>query len=642
MSLVNRALILCLLVLASGAARAEGLDDLAELSLAELLEVEVITVSRTEQKLGEVPSSVTVIPREEIRASGARSIPDLLRAFVGLEVKNTTAGNYDVGARGGAELLSNKMLVQIDGRAVNEDLYGNVLWGFLTIGIEEIQSIEIIRGPASATHGANAFSGVVNIRTIDPADAVGLSSAMHWGENESGVSAVYARRSDDVTWRVSGGALRSDERVPSSLSDRPGVTSARANGMLRFHGAEGQVTTLSSGVAIARTELLPTESSRSVDFEGANAYAHVSHASDSWRIGGYVNVADRSAESAEDRFGDVIRGLLTTTQLEIERAVDMGRGHRALFGAETRVTVTDIDSQEFDQEATVAFFANDEWRLGDRWILNAGVRVDDHPRVDTQFSPRVSILFVPFAGHALTLAGGRAYRTPTFFERSFVTDRALMNELALIYRGDPHLDPERIESVEAGWKALWTPWLITSATVYRNRVDDLIELTVFEYHPSPPAPLPGMPAVLSFQNFSAAEVEGIETEVEAKWASLGVRANYSYTNAQDAETGIRLGTVAEHRGSMTLRWYRPTSPWTTSVRALYVGETEWMAENPVIATPLGSVGDYVSLDLHVARALAGVELSATFRNALGTDVQDHPVAWSEPRSITIGMRGQFR
>ena len=143
--------------------------DLTELSLEELMNVEVITVSRRDQGLFETPAAIHVITREDIRRSGVRSIPEALRSVPGLFVGRVDANKWAISARGFAGLFSNKLLVLIDSRSVYSPLFSGVFWEAQDVVLEDVDRIEVIRGSGGALWGANAVNGIINIITRNAA-----------------------------------------------------------------------------------------------------------------------------------------------------------------------------------------------------------------------------------------------------------------------------------------------------------------------------------------------------------------------------------------------------------------------------------------------------------------------------------------
>lgn len=141
-----------------------------------LKEETVSIASRYEQPISRAPSDVYVITDEDIRDSGATDIPTLLRQIPGMEVMQMNAVDFNVSVRGNNQLLANKLLVLVDGRSIYLDQSGTVIWKFIPVALTEIKKIEVLKGPASAVYGFNAFDGVVNIITKSPEEMKGTIS----------------------------------------------------------------------------------------------------------------------------------------------------------------------------------------------------------------------------------------------------------------------------------------------------------------------------------------------------------------------------------------------------------------------------------------------------------------------------------
>ncbi|MBW8882169.1 MAG: TonB-dependent receptor, partial [Asticcacaulis sp.] len=164
--------------LGAGAAQADPVTDLSKLSLEELAEVQVTSVSKRPEPIAEAPSSVFVITQEDIARSGAMSLPEVLRLAPNLQVAQVSASRYVITARGangapGAQNFANKLLVLIDGRTVYSPLFSGVYWDMQDVFLQDVERIEVISGPGATLWGANAVNGVINIITRDSADTQG-------------------------------------------------------------------------------------------------------------------------------------------------------------------------------------------------------------------------------------------------------------------------------------------------------------------------------------------------------------------------------------------------------------------------------------------------------------------------------------
>src|SRR5450631_359719 len=159
----------------------KGSRALADASLEDLMNIEVTTVSKKEQKLSQAPAAIYVITQEDIRRSGMTAVPDLLRMVPGLQVGQMQAGSWGVSARGFNSQASDKMLVLVDGRSIYSPIDKGVFWDEQDIPLGDIERIEVIRGPGATMWGANAVNGVINIVTRAAVDTQDTSLSVTAG-----------------------------------------------------------------------------------------------------------------------------------------------------------------------------------------------------------------------------------------------------------------------------------------------------------------------------------------------------------------------------------------------------------------------------------------------------------------------------
>ena len=172
---------------------------------------EPITTSVTgkPQRASEAPASITIITRDQIARSPARSVPDVLKAYAGIDVNRWTAGQSDIAVRGGVQTYNARLLVLVDGRQVYLDHYGMTNWNLLGVQLDDIQQIELVRGPASALFGFNAASGVVNIITRRVGQTPTVTATAELGNHD------ISRLAGSVTLQIGRASCR--ERVYSNV-----------------------------------------------------------------------------------------------------------------------------------------------------------------------------------------------------------------------------------------------------------------------------------------------------------------------------------------------------------------------------------------------------------------------------------------
>jgi len=177
-------------------------DELASLSLEELLSTEITTLSRKAESLGSAPAAVYVISQSDIRRSGATSIPELLRHVPGMQVAQIDGNKWAVTSRGANGRFANKLLVLMDGRTLYNPLLSGVFWDTQDTDLATIERIEVIRGPGATMWGSNAVNGVVNIITKHAADTQGGNLSVTGGQNSLESALRYGGASGDLAYRA--------------------------------------------------------------------------------------------------------------------------------------------------------------------------------------------------------------------------------------------------------------------------------------------------------------------------------------------------------------------------------------------------------------------------------------------------------
>ncbi|MDD4880099.1 MAG: TonB-dependent receptor [Gallionellaceae bacterium] len=461
------------LALSAGAAQAAEVTE--DVFLADL--PMVLTASRIEQSTLDAPAPVTVIDRESIRASGFTEIHDLLRLVPGFLVADWPEGSPVVVNHGLGDAHSRRMQVLIDGRSVYDAYWGGVDWQDLPLRVEDIERIEVVRGPSQAVYGANAFQGVINIITREPAADYGQSVVLARGRR--GLQDNYARfgRSQgDLDWRVS-----LSTRAMSSFEDR-GVKPMHwgedlerqvLNARLSYRPDNRQEWTLQFGL------------SRGEDRAGttleANKYPFHKRAAD----GDFVQIAWRNSYAAGSElslqyyhFGRTEREaylksndpispsewLPVNYDLDVRRDdIEFQQIHsfspvlRAVWGLGLRRDAAESGHYLY-QMGTVGgtqwqWFGNLDWQATPDWLLHAGAMVERHYLTDTLVSPRIAANYRLAANHTLRISMGKGYRAPTLFEGStHEVDRNPAGGVADVgYWAALPLDPESVTFQEIGY-----------------------------------------------------------------------------------------------------------------------------------------------------------------------------------------------
>jgi len=470
--------------------RAEEIDDFEELDLEELLDV-VYTAARHKQDISESPSAITVVDREMIENTHCTDVVCLLRQVPEVDVLRVTPFWTSVGARALTNEFGDRVLVLIDGQENNIETFGVSVWQAMPIHMEDIERIEVIRGPGSALYGANAHSAVVTITTRKPAkDGV----AAFVGSGEHNRVSVHARADKLLgDWRLhlSGGGDW------ASHWQKPGENERRINRVrLRLEREAGEtISTAQAGVmhlegqafilvipAFVKNCLLTDALLRHQTgwFRGQVVFRMVDGAFD----------MDFPLYFEDTKLGEVIGDLeFLSTDLDAEFEANFSPfKNNLLIGGVNYRWVTFFSDQattSSTHQHHVSAFVQDEQRLFDVLILTGGVRLDYNNISPWGVSPRLAAVWKMLPGQVLRAAFGTAYHRPSFLNTSLhlanVQDAPGMigvSEFVTRSLGNPDLKNESITVLEVGYHGRFLDdSLVVEADVFYNRYRDTINLT---------------------------------------------------------------------------------------------------------------------------------------------------------------------
>ena len=489
MNITIRLLLVFTLCLAAVPAAIAQETDLTTLTLEDLLDIEVTSVARKAQTLGHTAAAVHVITREDIRRSGAQTIPDLLRMVPGFSVARIDAGSYAIGARGFSALYANKLLVLIDGRSAYTPMFGGVHWDMQNLPLGDIDRIEVIRGPGGSLWGANATNGVVNIITKDTGATLGArATAETGGEERSDVHLRYGGSLGEFGhYRAYARHVQrgwSAELDGISLTD-PGeaaVGGARfdwARGTNRFalHGSaqQGHSDRVRTHMEIEPfSDTIIRERTAYHDSNVVFSWTHSSSEESQFGVQTYFEHRSRDS-SIEDSW----------YTFDVDARYRRGAGrHDLVTGAGFRFWSNDVTAGTFriepgsEQMGTVSAFAQDEIELvKDRLSATAGAKLEYNRYADLQFQPSARVTWTPDDANVIWGAVSRAVRTPTRTDRGMqvpiaVTPGPRRLPLVITLEGSPAFEPETLDALEAGYRTQYRAMSVDVAA-FVNEYDNL-------------------------------------------------------------------------------------------------------------------------------------------------------------------------
>ena len=486
-------LLVCLFLMSALCLSAQERTDLGSLSVDDLMNVEVTSVSRKAQKLADTAAAVFVITQEDIRRSGATSIPEILRIVPGLDVARVSGSVWAISARGSNSQFSNKLLVMIDGRSVYTPLFSGVFWDVQDTLLEDVERIEVIRGPGGTLWGANAVNGVINIITKHTIDTQGALLSAGGGAEEGSFAAgrfggsfgrngnyrVYAKRFErpssmdgvnalDAAWTVARAGFRTDwvSRRGDNFTVEGDVYRGKA---AAFSGIIDPARPFADGPS-------PT------DVGGQNLqfrWAAIQSVRSDTTVQAFVDDTDRSAPSM------VLRRRIL--DIDFQQHLKLFRQNDIVWGAEYRRS-NDLAGgpglklvRDSNASSIASAFVQDEIAVSERLHLTIGTKLQYDTVTQLQLQPTLRLLFKASQRHTIWAAATSAVRTPSELElygRLTVGADAdgEGNTSLVVLTGNPELRPERVESYEVGYRWQSPPTLastprpfITACEISRRR-----------------------------------------------------------------------------------------------------------------------------------------------------------------------------
>lgn len=597
---------------------------LKSLSLEELLDVQVTSVSRRPELLSAAPSAIQVITGDDIRRSGAASLPQALRLATNLQVAQVNSSQWVVTARGFGNVLSNKLLVLIDGRTVYTPLYAGVFWDVQNPPLESIERIEVISGPGGTLWGANAVNGVINIITKAATETTGLYAEGGAGTEERGFGTLR------YGGGVGGGAAA---RVYATGFSRDRTveldgTDARDD----WHMLQGGFRIDASPEARNRLSLQgdlydgrpDPDGGTPVKARGGNVlglWARATGAASEFQLQAYYDRTYRD-------FGNDFTEALSTWDLDWQHRFPLGQRHEIIWGAGARLMDHKTENLElfrFDPahktlQLYSAFLQDGITLVPDRLRLTLGAKVEHHTYTGFEIQPSGRLAWTPSESQLFWASGSRAVRTPSRIDRDFAL--LIAPGVAFLTGGD--FQSEELLAWELGWRTQPNDRLMLSISTFYNRYKNL--------RSAEPTPVTTLP--ISIGNGVEGDAWGAEVAVQyrvmPRWR---LRAGYTYfdkdMHVKESSDDLNEGSVESNDPShqaMLQSVFDLGRRFELDFVARYVGEL-----------PDPSLPDYVGLDVRLGwQATPRLSFAVVGQNLL-KDVHREFAADTPGRQINRGV-----
>jgi iron complex outermembrane receptor protein len=597
----------------------DNLPDFTKFSIEELMNVEIISVSKKPEKLSEVAAAVFVITQEDIRRSGATSIPEALRLAPGVHVARITSTDWAINIRGLNDRFANNLLVLIDGRSVYTPVFSGVFWDVQDTVLEDIERIEVIRGPGATLWGVNAVNGVINIITKKAQKTQGWQVSALGGDEEGIGSVRYGGASEkkDVYYRIYGkyfnrgrlaGIVQDNSNVQPTSDWQSGRVGFRADSEPGKAPATDPLNSFTLQGEAYKNEYKTNIDRVSLSPPFAILQSDTSKASGAHLLGRWQHKISATSD--------------TILQIYYDHAM------KDYDPSSGRIDTVDFDFQHrfhmLDQHDIV-------WGLGYRFISD---KFDNTFEINMDPARRNQDLFSAFAQDEITLTPdqlflivgskfehndftGGAVRIPSRLEHDVSTNEFVVNldtlpePATIVTLGNSNLVSEKLIAYELGYRVqpINTLWLNT--TVFFNDYEELIGLKsgdpIAVSDPTPHFIIP-----LTYENNLDGEAYGLE--VSADWQAMRqwrLMASYSYlhTDLQGNDVGI---------DEFTQLFMRSNPRHQFSIRSLFditeqIDFDLWLRY--VGRLPELNIDDYVTIDARLAwRPVKNLELSVVGQN----------------------------
>ncbi|MDH5611903.1 MAG: TonB-dependent receptor [Gammaproteobacteria bacterium] len=597
----------------------------------------VLSASRLEQPISETPMAVTSIDRQIIEASGARTIPEVLRLVPGIVVGNSVnewgeESRLVVTYHGHTDQYSKQMQVLIDGRSIYEPLLGGVNWNMLPINVEDIERIEVSRGPNSSTYGSNSFLAVINIITRHASEDPGHFTKLRAGNHDiADLLYRYGDNSDDMDYRVTlstqndnglnakkniGVFQHSDEEVDNHDDISTGAIDYRIdyqidnNSTLSYQGGYGK-TKLEINESFANLGIKPLRESETTNLHQFFKLEKTLDNKNSYILQYYYNLLDKVDPSISKPFPGYLVDLLGLTpqpvddfQLFLDFSLKSERHNiefthfnqttdslRLIWGASMQQDIASspywLTDQNTIRRETYQLFGNAEWQINPNNLLNFGASYEDNKSLDGDLSPRISLIHKLNDKHSFRFSVSRAIRSPfiseefgnTVFKHDLTSGGAPTGVTLIDQQLVPNdeINNETIVSWEIGYFGqLMNDQLLFNVRIFHDKLEGLIHTDNTD---------------VAWDNFFGAsayihknlintEVHGAELELDLNPdSSTRIIGNVSYLEIKNSNNS-NLGEEYE----------RSAPEWTTSVMAIkkfnehysgsleyhYVDEMQWL------------------------------------------------------------------
>lgn len=611
--------------------------EIADLSIEDLANIQITSVSKKPERLAAAAASVFVITADDIRRSGAVNIPEALRLAPNLQVAQSNGTTYAISARGmngSNNSAPNKLLVMIDGRSVYAPLFSGVFWEVQDVVLEDIERIEVISGPGGTLWGVNAVNGVINITTRHAAETQNSLLSLRAGTRGSDSAFRQGGSAGDWAWRAYG---KYQDVRQTELVSGAAVDDARHLAQLGFRAdrAQGADRFTVQGAAYRGRAEQPLPGSLSVDgislalgpisSTGSNltaAWTHALEGGGELALQGYIDYSKR----------DVIPTYaesLTIADLQLQHSLAASGGHHLVWGANYRHSWDQVSNGPLFAflpaklgQTWASLFAQDEIALADTVRLTLGARAERNDYTGTEWLPTLRLGWTPSASHSFWSGLSRTVRAPSRLD----VDTYLPAQPPYLLNGGPQVRAEVAKVLELGYRGQPHKDLSLSVAAFQHDYDDLRTQEIVSFDPPQ----------LIFSNQMEGKARGIEIWSSYQAASWW-RLNAGFMALHQRFT-LKPGSTDEVGPGSARKDPSHTAQLRSSFSLAPDKDLDVMLRKVgALANP--AVPSYTALDARLAwRPRRDVEVSLLGKNLNGSHAEYGPLATRTQVARSIGVK----
>lgn len=595
-------------------------EKLEEFNLDEI----IVTATRTEMSLKDTPSAVEVVRRQQLEKVQAKTLRDALKNAVGVNIFNDFQGRSNVSIRGSD---SRHVLIMVDGRRLGGELSYNSAnaWDVDRIRMDDVERVEIIRGPAGALYGSDAIGGVINVITRKPDKNTGTLN-YEYGFYDDGkavgpdLNLYYQGVNDRLSYKFSAGVQNTKPYIDPAGSgvemnfygkDRPfsaGFAYALENGntvsldvnkLFEENEKTGSSYTAMGSMKL-KTETTTQNDNTRTDF--AISYSGFD-ANQNWQIRAYQSIYDKKYTTIKKNTiimgSGITRPGTSTTKVDtVKRKLSVIEGHDSWHAGDGHYMTAGFEWRRDDSDGTrlkkkgtplpdpgsadsardqaaidySALYVQDEYRPNEKWLIIPSVRYDWSDKFSSEVTGRLAATYNAAEDVRVKAVIGQGYKTPTVNELYHFWEMYAGNSggNGQFFEGNPDLEPEKSLSYELAIEKDWGDTATVHLGVFRNEVKDLINsYWTGRTTAQDPTAYPGLgnDDIMTYKNVPKATLQGIELYGSYKIAKdLFLNAGYTYLDAEDETERKRLTDRPRHQATFGVSYQPPNMyAWDCSI-----------------------------------------------------------------------------